>query len=211
MTIPEVRIYFSWLLYEKVSVHLAKLFAAENDKIVSQETADQYAENYRQEWAKYSSKILPALVEALGVEFRQNIIDVPCAPWVHSMSDPLIMSFQFFPDQFVDALTHELCHVLLTDNTTYSIKSTEREVNLRDLWAGLFGQEHDFNTLVHIPVHALSKYIYVDVLHDPSRLKRDIQTVKDDPPYKAAWEFVEEGDYKHIINQLAESYRRLRV
>lgn len=209
MTVPEVRIYFSWLLYDKVSVNLDKLFATETDKIVSQEVAEQYTENYRQEWAKYETKILPALIESLEVEFRQNIIDVPCAPWMYSMSDPLIMGFRYFPDQFVDSLTHELCHVLLTDNTAYSIKSSDKEINLRDVWADLFGQDYDFHTLVHIPVHALCKYIYLDILNEPSRLNRDIETVKADEPYKIAWEYVESNDYKEILKQLKNSYQSL--
>lgn len=211
MKTPEVRIYFSNLLYDKVSKPLDRLFATPELSIESPETYKQYAENYRNEWAKYQDKILPALVEILGVEFYRDVIDAPCAMWVHSISDPLILSFSFFPDQFVDLLTHELCHILLTDNTSYSMRSSPKEAYMDDRWKNLFGEEHDFTTVIHIPVHALCKYIYLDVLKEPSRLERDIEDVKDNAPYKAAWDYVNGHDYQEIIRQLREDYQQLKA
>ena len=205
MKTPEVRIYFSWMLYDRVSVHLHELFG-KGEELITKEQAEDYTENYRQAWSKFEDRILPALVEVLGVEFYRPVIDVPCAPWMWSISDPLTMGFQFFPDQFVDQLTHELCHVLLTDNTKYSMRSSKKVQYLDERWKKLFGKEHDFDTLAHIPVHALCKYIYLDILKDPKRLERDVEMVRVDPSYEAAWDYVDEHDYKEIIKQLKGDY-----
>lgn len=203
---PEIRIYFSWLLYDTVSGALKKA-AGKTEALMSKDLGEEYAGNYRREWAKYNDVILPALTGVLEAEFYRDVIDVPCAPWMRCISDPLIMGFQYFPDQFVDMLAHELCHVLLTDNSRYSIKSS-KNMALNDRWTRLFG-EHDFVTLVHIPVHALSKYIYLDILQAPERLERDMDHVKNDASYKAAWDYVNEHGYMEIIKKLRADYQAI--
>lgn len=205
---PEIRIFYSWLLAGDISKQIQELHP--DWKFDDDETLELYAENYRKEWAKYNDKILTALVNALGVSFYKSVIDVACAPNIVPVSDPLIISFRTFPDQFVDVLTHELCHVLLTDNTTYSIHSSHKDLDLRDRWAALFGTEHESNTLVHIPVHALCKYIYLDVLRDPSRLERDMKDVQQYAPYRAAWKYVNNHDYKDIIRDLKMDYEAIK-
>lgn len=206
--IPEVRIYFSWLAYDTVSTEMVKLHEPDW-KLLPAEKYTEFTENYAREWAKYADKILPALVGVLGVRFYQSVIDAACVPWVRAISDPLTLNFRYMPDQFVDALTHELCHILLTDNDIYSIKSSEREVWLNERWVKLFGQEHDFTTVAHIPVHALCKYIYLDILKEPGRLERDMVDVKNNLPYKAAWGYVNAHDYHEIIAQLRADYAAL--
>lgn len=205
MKIPQVRIKFSELLYDNVSVHLNELWAKGRDSIASKEQCEEWAENYRQEWAKYESKILPAICQELSLEFHKPVIDVSLAPWIRAMSDPLIMSFNKYPNQFVDALTHELVHVLLTDNNKFTFFDDGAEP-LDERWKKLFGEEHSFTTLVHIPVHAVLKYVYLDVLDEPNRLERDIDDNKKTPGYKEAWQYVEDNDYKQIINKLKNSY-----
>lgn len=211
MKTPEIRIYFSWLLYERVSVHLNELWNKDSKRgaFATPEACDTYAESYRQEWAKYNDSILPALCESVGLEFYKPVIDVPCAPWIGSISDPLTLNFRNSPDQFVDALTHELCHVLLTDNTVFSWHSSPARVRLEERWSKLYGAEHSFTALIHIPVHALCKYMYLDVLKEPARLKRDITAIQDSQAYTTAWRYVEAHDYRQIIEQLGSDYQAL--
>lgn len=208
MKTPEIRIFYAWLYRQTISEPLWKQFGWQQ-ALESDETLEEYAQNYRTEWARYESKILTALCEALGIEFYKSVIDAACIPGVRPGSDPLILSFRNYPNQFVDALTHELCHVLLTDNTVYSIKSSENEQNLVGRWQKLFGEIDDFNALVHIPVHALSKYIYLDVLGEPARLERDMSNVERLPSYKAAWDYVNEHNYKDIIKKLKADYKAI--
>ena len=110
------------------------------------------------------------------------------------------------PDLFIDTLTHELTHRLLTDNTTIP-----HETLLLVPWQSLFGKNHNFNMLVHIPVHAVHKAIYLDVLNEPMRLERDIANNKmyEAKDYVDAWNYVERHGYEEIISKLKKSYKDL--
>jgi hypothetical protein len=212
MKTPEVRIFLPSLLYDSISIYLDELWNKDDKKgpLATPEECEQYAEDYRQEWVKYADKIPVALTKALGIEFYRNVIDAACVPCVRATSDPLTLNFHNSPDKFVDALTHELCNVLLTDNTVYAIHSSEERIWLAERWTKLFGDTHDFTALVHIPVHALCQYIYVDVLKEPSRLERDKKDVGKWPAYKAAWEYVDANGYEKIIAQLRDDYAVLQ-
>lgn len=210
MKIPEVRIYFSSLLHENVSVHLDKQLNDGSWTMDSdEETLREYAANYQKEWDKYHKKIVTALVEATGLEFYQDVIDVPCAHYFRAQSSPLMMSFYYYPDQFVDVFIHELIHVLLTDNKTISLKDHNCTTELDKRWQKLFGR-HDFTTLVHIPVHALSKYIYLDVLKEPYRLDRDMKDVKNNAPYVRAWKYVNDNNYRQVVKKIKQDYANLQ-
>ncbi len=209
VALPEIRINFAYLLYFGESQKIA----GENKL----ETYEQYTEwtlNYRKEWRKFESKILKALLDKLELAFYLPIIDVSCAPYFIPKSDPLIMNFSHEPDKFVDVLTHELIHLLLTDNNIVRTKDAKPVINLFDEWKKLFRGNYDFSTLVHIPVHAISKYIYLDVLHDPSRLQRDIdsaQKLNGAKAYIDSWDYVNNHDYHQIVNDLSGSYQEANI
>ena len=147
------------------------------------------------------------MTESIELSFRQNIIDVYIAPWFRAFSDPMVIGVMQDPDVFVDTLTHELIHRLLTDNT-----AIPHETMLLEEWQKLFGKQHTFGTTVHIPVHAVHKAIYLDVLKDPERLERDVASNKkyEAKDYIAAWDYVEQHGYKVIIDKLQNSYEKLK-
>lgn len=206
LKLPEIRINFSGLLYDNVSRGLAKDI---NEKLPAVEDCHIWTANYRTEWAKYEQKILTTITESLGITFYKPVIDVSIAPFFTPQSDPLIISFAYYPDQFVDILTHELVHVLLTDNNKMSVYDEGPGLHLVEEWQTLFGKDHDFATLVHIPVFATLKYIYLDILKDKKRFERDLKDsneLQDPQPYIDAWKYVNDSDYKVIITQLKESY-----
>lgn len=211
MKIPEIRIQFSWLLFNEVSQDLFKLHATKNDKKLSDyQYYEKYTEDYRDAWLKYEKNTLHGMVDSLGVEFYKPVIDVSLAPWIKPISNPLIISFYYKPDQFIDTLTHELYHNLLTDNTALTTKQNRsKRTDLREEWAKMFGSNHSFTTLVHIPVHAGMKYIFLDVFKEPQRLERDIKHVGKWPDYKKAWDYVEQNDYKAILDKLKSYYANL--
>jgi hypothetical protein len=137
------------------------------------------------------------------------VIDVYTADYFIPISQPLVIHFRNEPDKFIDTLTHELTHVLLTDNQHYQIATSE--FDLRSAWENLFG-EHDFSTLVHIPVHAVMKYIYLDVLDQPYRLDRDLefaQSLNRTTAYKDSWQYVNENDYIEILSQVKQIFREI--
>lgn len=205
--IPEIRIYYSYLLAGFESQILAEKLDLKMD---SEEQFITWAGNYRKEWSKYEGEIIPALQKALGLGYYKKVIDVNVAPFFRPKSDPLIMNFKNLPDKFVDELTHELCHVLLTDNTKNQDHSYKKRVNLLDVWEGLFGR-HEIGMLVHIPVQALMQHIYLDVLKEPSRLERDKKDSQKygHGEYTSAWDYVEKHGYKEIIAKLKKSYAEM--
>lgn len=208
MQLPEIRITFSDLLYE-VSKRLA------GDKLNTLASAQQcreWARAYREAWQPYELKILSGMCSAVNLEFYRPIIDAYLAPFFQQQSDPLIINFRNQPDEFVDMLTHELIHILLTDNTTYASNSHPDETKLLRLWEQAFGRQHDFATLVHIPVHALVQYVFIDVLGEPDRLKREREMVSkfNAAAYVESWDYVDKHGYQQVIEKLKNVYETLR-
>ena len=203
-SIPEVRLSFSYLLYDISKRILAPHY---DSPIVTEEKCLEYTEAYKKEWAKIEMQYLAGMTEILGLSFYRSVIDVSLAPFFIPQSDPLILHFNNEPDHFVDVLAHELIHVLLTDNNKIQVNSNSN-FNLTEEWTNLFG-EHDFKVLVHIPVHAVLKYLYLDVLNEEQRFVRDVEHSKAKSwgeAYTKAWEYVEKEGYKEIIEKLKLSY-----
>ncbi len=206
MKLPEIRISMAWLLFYDESQWLKGDY-----KLEPYEQYEEWTRNYQQAWAKYEAKIVPALVAALGVDFYRSVIDVSLAPFFTPKSDPLIINFLNEPDQFVDVLTHELSHVLLTDNNKLQLNNPDCKIDTVKEWTKLFGK-HDFNVLIHIPVHALCKHIWLDVLKQPTRYDREMATLKkrDATDYLKAWEYVDTHDYTQILKDLKQSYGAMK-
>lgn len=201
--LPIIRIKNAWLLRENASTHLHELWG-KNKTLADNGWMEWKVSEYNKAWRPNEQKILQGMTETLGLSFRQNIIDVYIAPWFRAFSDPMVIGVVYDPDAFVDILTHELLHRLLTDNTAVPYKA-----DLLSEWRRLFGESHDIKTLVHIPVHAVHKAIYLDVLKEPMRLERDITNNKKygAEAYVAAWEYVEKSGHGEIIGQLKQSYK----
>lgn len=202
MKYPEIVIKDAWLLRENASRYLHELWGKPGEKLAGDEEMEQIVKSYQDAWKPLEKTILTGMCQTFDLEFRHNIIDVYIAPWFYGFSDPLVVGVTNEPDKFVDILTHELFHRLFTANTKYDIDKSKRRLE----WQKIFGKEHDFTTLVHIPVHAGLKAIYIDVLEQPYRLERDIKDCQKRKSYKAAWDYVEKHDYKEIIQQLKDSY-----
>lgn len=204
--LPEIRIRYGWLFSENVSEHLNELWGG-GTPLRTYEEYEKIADDYRKAWQPYEKKILRGMCETFGLTFRQGIIDVYIAPWVAAFSDPMVIGVTNTPDRFVEILTHELLHRLLTDNneSTYHTKYAYH-------WKKLFGvdvTDEGFGVLVHIPVHAGLQAIFDDVLGEPERTAHDKELCKQWPTYDTAWKYVEEHGYRKIIEQLQENYRAL--
>lgn len=206
---PEIRINYAYFL-RGISEILDKHYNPGNSQLASWEQCQEWTKAYRAEWEKHQGKILTALHDILGLKFYRDVIDVSLAQYFIPQSDPLIMHFRNEPDLFVDVLTHELIHILLTDNNVLQLNNHECKVDLIKIWQELFGANYNFGTLVHIPVHAVLKSLYIDYLNDKSRLERDIEKAKEidnGKNYVNAWEYVNDNDYKEIVNKLKNCYQ----
>jgi hypothetical protein len=201
---PVIRIRDGWLLRDQVSKHLHELWG-KGQPLADDEWMEQRVAAYTAAWQPFETKIMDGLHELTGLRFRQNIVDVYLAPWFNAMSDPLIIGVMREPDEFIDVLTHELIHRLLTDNAALPF-----ETLLVPRWEALFGPDHSFHALIHIPVHALHQAVYLDILDAPHRLERDKTRDREthSADYVAAWEYVGTQGYKEIIMKLKEDYQR---
>lgn len=208
MKYPEIRIKYGWLLHEEVSVHLHKLYAKNGQQIADKEWMKLKVADYQKAWNPYENKIIKGMCDTLELEFRQNIIDVYIAPWFSAISDPMVIGVIFEPDLFIDKLTHELLHRLLTDNT-----AIPRKTKLLPVWQKLFGSQHSIAATVHIPVYAIHKLIYLDILNEPERLKRNITNCKTNnlTEFVKAWDYVDKHDYKEIVEKLKANYAELKI
>lgn len=198
--IPEIRIKYAWLLADVASVVLNEKYG-DGTPLRSHDEYKKVADTYRTWWRPHNDTIVRGLCDILDLEYRQNIIDINVAPWFNAISDPMVIGPAFTSEEIlVNTITHELIHRLLTDNT-----SVQYDHDFLTDWKKLFGDDHDWNTLIHIPVHAVMKKLYLDVIDRPDLLKLDIEVVKDNPPYAAAWTYVENADYSAIVDSLSIS------
>lgn len=210
MNIPEIRIQSSMLLFKSISENERKTWASDvNQDLVTFPQIENYTVELQNAWKEHAQTVLEAMVDLYGVEFKKNIIDVYVAPWNKSISNPLILNPSRPSKIHIETVIHELLHVLFTDNTSFSMHDKNQDTKLINEWRSMFGSELEWKTLVHIPVHAGLKAIFLNTLNAPERLERDILRHQNNPDYRKAWEYVEENDYVDINNQLKELYDRL--
>lgn len=203
MKYPEIRFKHSWLLIGAIYDDIKLAYEKPNDELykLSDGFIAESLERYGKAWRPYERKIIHGMCDILGLEFRQNIIDIYTAPFYHSFSDPMFIATKYDDKRIIEVLTHEILHRLLTDN-----RQTKFETNWLIEWKQLFGDKHSKNTLIHIPVHAMIQALFDDVLKEPERAERDKQLNANYPDYHAAWQYVEKVGYQHIVDQLRASY-----
>jgi hypothetical protein len=149
--------------------------------------------NYKSEWDKHGSAILSGLCDITQLEFHRDVIDVYIVSGnPRQFSNPIVMKCGFSPLEFVNELTHELIHRLFVLNR---LKKSMIEL-------GGYMSESDL-VKDHILLHALLKYVYLDILNDESRLKINIDgsALHSTNEYSRAWEIVEVEGYMNIINE----------
>lgn len=178
-----------------------------NEQAADSEFINEKVDKYKNAWQPYEARILTAMCEVFGLEFKQNTIDAYVLPFHNSFSDPMVISTKYTPDRFIEVFTHEITHRLLTDNNILTVGTGNA---LLQSWERLFGETHSFNTLVHILVHAILEYIFKDILNEPARFDRDIELCAKYQDYALAWDYVQEHGYKEIIKQLREEYRNFQ-
>lgn len=196
--IPEIRFKNGWLLSRAFMAHKKEVKALRKIKIPTHEDMMRMLDEREKAWKKYEKKIIPAMQRIVGRNFYQNIIDVYSVyGYGHAFSQPLVIGIRWPIESFVDCLTHELIHVLLTDNA----QKDNRNPWVRDTYHEI----KDSTVLNHILVHAVHKEIYLNVLKEPERLENDILKCQKFPSYKKAWEIVERDGHEKIIEGFRKS------
>jgi hypothetical protein len=197
--IPKVRFEYSFLLSEQASEGLNTLWG-DGTPLESSEYYTAVAEKYENWWKGDNDAVLHGLCKLTGLTFYQNTIDVHVAPWFYAFSSPMVLGVRFqTKDELVNTLTHEIIHRLLTDNTVYDVT-----YDFVALWQSMFGDDVPWNTLVHIPVHALMQELYLDVIDRPDLLTLDKESLTESTAddYIAAWDYVDQHGYKTITDKI---------
>lgn len=201
--LPEVRFKYGWLVADAASVTLNEKWG-DGTPLKSVEEYEAIARQYQDWWLTVGDTILRAMMDTLQLEFRQNTLDVYVVPWFYAISDPLIVGPTFkSQDEVINLLTHELVHRLVTDNT-----KAEYGENMIEDWRTLFG-DLTFNTLTHVPVYAVIKKIYLEVLERPDLLQKEAQSIGEDKEYAEAWAYVEQQGYQTVIDKLVMQFEVL--
>lgn len=177
----KVRLYIGYLLSQKFNLSIRGL--------------EKKFPILNRAWQKQEEKILEGLNKITGLKFLKNYIDVFLINPndTPSISHPTIIVVRDDTNRFIRILTHELIHVLCADNTT--------GINWHIKIQKIFPKEN-FQTANHIAIHAILEALYIDVLHQPKEIAKDIARCQDKQNYKRAWEIVREEGYKNIINKL---------
>jgi len=196
---PEIRMVYGWHLDRTFNQYLSEIPNEKEHTAEAREDVMKKIPLFEAEWKKYEKKILQGMCDILGLEFYKSLIDVyVVGAYKAAFSDPLVMSSKYLPDMFVDVLTHEILHILLTDNT--------KKVEVRKIWAEMFPEAIDMTSINHILVHAVHKEIYLKTLNMPERLERDQTRCEKWKSYHDAWNIVEKRGHINIINEFKKYY-----
>ena len=168
-------------------------------QVPSSEEVLRRIEEYKKEWKKNEKIILNALCEITDLEFFRNVIDVYIVSGnPRQFSNPIVIKSGFEPLEFVITLTHELVHKLFSDNN-----------KIVPELLSLFPKETP-TTANHVVIHAILKYLYLDVLNNEKLFQKNITMSKGHSTndYQRAWIIVEEKGYKNIIKTFKEIYKK---
>lgn len=156
---------------------------------------------FKENWEKDGIRMLQSVCDVLKLDFYRNVIPVYVVSGnPRPFGDPIVIRADFArPESFVDVLLHELIHVLFMDN----IKKVPWSIFME-----MFPGETP-DTQNHVIVHAVLKYIFLEVLKDTERLQRGIdRSAKHrNNDYSRAWEIVEERGHKELIAKFTKMYK----
>ena len=201
MNIPRVRIIYSKFLDQRMQQlfeyrQAAGIIPADAVYPTSELIMDKVS-TYQAAW-EMRKPVLGYMQEILDLNFYLEVIDTYIVGQMKgAFSLPIVINAFSPPDIYIDTLTHEILHRLLSDNT--------QKVNTRQIISKMFPNETEL-CAVHIIVHALLKKIYLDFLEEPQRLIANKERDAKDPNYTRAWEIVESMGENKIITDFKSYY-----
>lgn len=203
MHIPEVRLVYSWIYdqqweivwrYYKEHGYSARLFP---DEYPGPTIAKEYIGKIRPLWQEVEQLILEDMSRITEIDWSVDRILGYVVGYHTPFSDPLTLPICRDEEVFIDNLTHELVHQLLSQLTVSG--------TLKEYWRGLKNKypEVDSKTITHIPVHAIYEAVYREVF-DEDRVQKDIRRSANWDSYRKSWEIVQSEGYQQVINELKQ-------
>ncbi|MFO0704813.1 MAG: hypothetical protein U0517_02425 [Candidatus Andersenbacteria bacterium] len=198
---PVIRISYNRLLdpFFRSFFELQHAGTPKNSTYTSPEVVLKKVSEFINAWKKRES-VLEFMQETLSLEFYQNAIDVHVVGFIkHAISSPMIISSTKSVDAFVDSLTHELLHRLVSDNT--------KKIPAGKILLNLYPKESRL-CRNHIVVHAVLKKIYLEFFKEAERLTAIQVRDKKASAYMRAWELVDTLGADSIIAQFKKGYQK---
>lgn len=120
---------------------------------------------YREVWNKEGEKILTAICNVTGLEFKRNQIDVHVVKGnIREHASCIILKCRYTREEFLCVLIHELIHCLINDN--YKIVNSKH-----------YYEDENQTTKSHVLIHAILKHIYFDILCEPLLFATNIKRI----------------------------------
>jgi hypothetical protein len=170
--------------------------------VPTEDEVKEHIARYREAWDQVGPRMLEGACDVLGLSFDRPVIDVYVVSLnPRSFSDPIVIKSGHEPREFPSVLMHEFLHRLFSINIDRVYK---------EIFSEMFPNETT-TTQNHVVVHAVLKYLYLDVLHDEVMFAAHKERSKTHPTsdYARAWEIVDEQGYKNIIESFKKKYRAI--
>ena len=178
--IPKIIFKYSWI-YDQ---HWREVYKKDKNYPTEKEILS-YIKKVEKLWRKDEKKILKELEVVSGLRWQEKSIVCYVVGRCIPFSDPLTIKVykELSLDYFVDVLTHKLIHQLFTQND--NLQKSKKAWN----YFHRKYKDEDFNTIIHIPVHAMHSHILLKYFGQ-ARLNREIKSLSNLPDYKRTWDIV---------------------
>ena len=196
--IPKIIFKYSWI-YDQ---HWKEVYKKDKNYPTEKEILS-YIKKVEKLWRKDEKKILKELEVVSGLRWQEKSIVCYVVGRCIPFSDPLTIKVykELSLDYFVDVLTHKLIHQLFTQND--NLQKSKKAWN----YFHRKYKDEDFNTIIHIPVHAMHSHILLKYFGQ-ARLNREIKSLSNLPDYKRTWDIVQEDGYQDIAKEFKKRIKK---
>lgn len=194
---PKVLFKYSWP-YDESWKENYKGSTYEYKAYPSAKKIEAYIQIISKLWKQKEKQVLKEIADVTHLSWHTPTITCYVVGRCIPFSDPLtIPVYDQYPDYFIDILTHELIHRLFTDG--------QNEHKAKEAWKYIHTtyKKEQFNTQIHIPLHAVHKHIYLKYFNE-SHIQRDQRLIRHLAPYKKSWRIVEKEGYENIIKEFVK-------
>lgn len=191
MPVPKIEFCNSWIYDD----HFRDFYRRQKREYPDYGKLDAKRRRLEKAWEKDGPAMLAEMQKATGLRWKEKKIQCFVVGRCLPFSYPLTVSIyeEYSIDYTIDVLTHELIHQLFVQN----------EEEMKKVWEYVFKtyKKEEFNTIIHVPVHAIHHHIFTELL-SKKRLEREIDSMEDHPDYKRSWDIVLEEGAENIIKEI---------
>jgi len=201
----ETKVNFVWSFIYQSDIHSIFVKTENFDLNKYESFIMKFKTELEKEWLGKEREILTYMEEISGLKWKEKKVD--CYLIKRSIfmpiSVPLTIPIELeheeniYPitkERFIDTLVHELIHILFFQNENIGNKYFDYLISKR------YSKEQ-FNTAIHVPVHAIHKKIFLKFFKK-DRFEEELRMSDFYQDYKKAWDIVNEEGEDEIIEEL---------